>query len=272
MDLMKIASITMVLAGIILLVFSLRPTVHLCRKGHRFYLSWRFLSILIIFFIVAYILFLNFMFHCPVSSLLMIVATILFSGSIFVIIVVRLCLASIRVSEHQAMHDRLTGLPNRVLLEDRLDHDLKVAKRHNKSLAFLLLDLVRFKEVNDSFGHFYGDYILQEVAHRMKGVIRESDTLARFGGDEFAVVLLGNNQEQAEMISMKIADVLDTPFMIEGHSLKVGISIGIAMYPEHASDTDTLVRQADQAMYKAKRNGIVYTLFNSSINRPDRKS
>lgn len=106
----------------------------------------------------------------------------------------------------------------------------------------------------------------------MKAVMRESDTLARFGGDEFAVVLLDNNQEQAEMISMKIANVLDTPFMIEGNSLKVGISIGIAMYPEHASDTDTLVQLADKAMYEAKRNDIVYTVFNSSINRPDSKS
>jgi diguanylate cyclase (GGDEF)-like protein len=272
MDFMKIASITLVLVGIVLLVFSLNPTISLCRREHKFSLSWRLLSILIVFFIVGYILFLNFMFHCPVSYLLMIVATILFGGSIFVIIVVRLCLASIRISEHQALHDKLTELPNRVLVEDRLDHDLKVAKRHDKSLAFLLMDLVNFKEVNDSFGHFYGDYILQEVAHRMKSVVRESDTLARFGGDEFAVVLLGNDQEQAEIVSMKIADVLDTPFMIEGHSLKVGISIGIAMYPEHSTDTDTLVQQADQAMYEAKRNDIVYTVFNSSIIRPDSKS
>jgi diguanylate cyclase (GGDEF)-like protein len=272
MDFMKIASITMVLVGIVLLVLSLNPTINLCRREHRFYVAWRLLSILIFFFIVAYIFFLKFIFYYPVSFLLMIAATTLLGGSLFVIIVVRLSLASIRLSEQIALHDRLTDLPNRVLLEDRLDHDLKVAKRRNKSLAFLLMDLVNFKKVNDSFGHFHGDYILQEVAHRMKSVVRESDTLARFGGDEFAVVLLDNNQEQAEMISMKIADVLDTPFMIEGHSLKVGISIGIAMYPEHSTDPDTLVHQADEAMYEAKRNDIVYTVFNSSIKRPDSKS
>ena len=86
------------------------------------------------------------------------------------------------------------------------------------------------------------------------------------------MVLLGSNQEQAKMISMKIAEALDSPFMIEGHSLKEGISIGIVMYPDHASDTDTLVRKADEAMYEAKRNDIIYTVFNSSINRSDRKS
>lgn len=272
MDLIKYAAITLVMIGIVLLIFSLKPMTNLCRRENKFYPSWRFLTILIFFFIIGYILFLNFIFHCPISHLLMIIATILFGGSIFVNIVVRLCLASIKISEHQALHDKLTELPNRALLENRLDHDLKVAKRHNKSLTFLLMDLVRFKEVNDSFGHFYGDYILQEVALRLKEVVRESDTLARFGGDEFALVLLDTSQKQAEMVSMKIAEALDTPFMIEGHSFKVGISIGIALYPKHSTDTDTLIQLADKAMYEAKRNDIVYTVFNLSMIRPDDKS
>ena len=264
----------MVLAGIVLLAFSLKPTRKICRRKHQLYTSWKFLAVLILFFIVGYILFLKIVLEAPASNLEMIVATILFSGAVFVIMVVRLSLTSIRVSEHlaalerhRALHDELTELPNRVLVEERLDHGLKLAKRHGNSLAFLLMDLVRFKEINDSLGHFYGDYVLQEVAHRMGAVVRESDTLARFGGDEFALVVLDTSPEQAVMISMKIADAIDQPFMIEGHSLKVGISIGIAMYPDHGADSDTLVQRADVAMYEAKRNEVIYAVFKHEQHR-----
>lgn len=272
MNPLPLVAILMVFSGIFLLLLSLIPTIELCRKDNNFYLSWRILLVLIVLFIVGYISFLKVIFHSFITDMHMIVAAILFGGSIFVIIVVRLCLASIMTSEHMALHDSLTGLPNRALLEDRIDHCLKVAKRHEKPLAFLLLDLVRFKEINDSYGHFYGDYILQEVAHRMKGVVRESDTLARFGGDEFAMLLFENDQEQAEMMSNRIASVLDRPFMIEGTNFKVSVSIGIAMFPDHASDTDTLMVRADEAMYGAKRNEKVYTVFDPDLIKADGKS
>lgn len=271
---MKIVAITMVLTGIVLLLFSLNPTIKICRRKHQLYASWKILGALIVFFIVGYILFLNMVLNAPSSTLEMIVATILFSGAIFVVIVVRLSLASIRLSEHfaalerhRALHDELTELPNRVLVEEQLDQGLKIAKRQRKPLAFLLMDLVRFKEINDSLGHFYGDYLLQEVAHRMQAMVRESDTLGRFGGDEFALVLPNTSLEQAVMISMKVAGVLDQPFMIEGHSIKVGISIGIAMCPDHGTESSILVQRADIAMYEAKRNEVVYAVFNLEQHR-----
>lgn len=271
---MKIVAIAMVLVGIVLLAFALNPTRRICRRKHQLYASWKFLGFLILFFIVGYLLFLNMVLKTPASILEMIVATILFGGSVFVVMVVRLSLASIRLSEHfaalerhRALHDELTELPNRVLAEEQLDHGLQLSKRQGKSMAFLLMDLVRFKEINDSLGHFYGDYLLQEVAHRMREVVRESDTLARFGGDEFALVLPNTTLEEAVMISMKVAGALDQPFMIEGHSLKVGISIGIAMCPDHGTDSETLVQRADVAMYEAKRNDVIYAVFNLEQHR-----
>jgi diguanylate cyclase (GGDEF)-like protein len=271
---LKFVSIAMVLVGVILLAFSLKPTIKICRRKHQLYTSWKFLGILIVFFIGGYLLFLNLVLKAPASTLEMIVASILFSGAIFVIMVVRLSLASIRLSEHfaalerhRALHDELTELPNRILAEEQLEQGLKIAQRQRNTMAFILMDLVRFKEINDSLGHFYGDYVLQEVAHRMKEVVRGCDTLARFGGDEFALVLPNTSLEQAVIISMKIAGALDLPFMIEGHSLKVGISIGIAMYPEHGTDSETLIQRADVAMYEAKRNDVIYAVFNLEQHR-----
>ncbi len=271
---MKIVSIAMVLIGVVLLALALNPTRKICRRKHRVYTSWKFLAVLILFFIAGYLLFFNMILNTPATTLEMIVATILFSGAIFVITVVNLSLASIRLSEHfaarerhRALHDELTELPNRVLAEEQLDHGLQICKRNRTPLAFLLMDLVRFKEINDSLGHFYGDYLLQEVAHRMRKVVRKCDTLARFGGDEFAMVLPDTTLEQAVLISTKIANALDQPFMIEGHSLKVGISIGIAMYPEHGTDSETLIQHADIAMYEAKRNDVVYAVFNIEQHR-----
>jgi diguanylate cyclase (GGDEF)-like protein len=264
----------MVLAGIALLAFSLNPTRKICLRKHQLYASWKFLGILIVFFIIGYVLFLNMVLNEQTSTLEMIVATILFSGAVFVVMVVRLSLASIKLSEyfaslerHRALHDELTELPNRILAEERLDHGLQIAKRNRNPLAFVLMDLVRFKEINDSLGHFYGDYVLQEVAYRMKNVMREADTLARVGGDEFALVLPNTSLENAVMISLKIASTIDQPFMIEGHSLKVGISIGIAMYPDHGTDSETLVQRADIAMYDAKRNDVIYAIFNIEQHR-----
>jgi diguanylate cyclase (GGDEF)-like protein len=264
----------MVLIGIVLLVFSLNPSTKICQRKQRLYFAWKFLSLLILFFIGGYILFLSMMLKSTVSSLEMIVAAILFGGAVFVVMVVRLSLASIKLSEkfaaserHRALHDELTELPNRAMVEARLDYGLLIAKRNETPLALLLMDLVHFKEINDSLGHFYGDYVLQEVAHRIRRVVRKADTLARFGGDEFAMVLPNTTLEQAMMISMKVADVLDQPFMLEGHSVKVGISIGIAMYPEHGADIETLMQGADIAMYEAKRNDVVSAVFNADQHR-----
>ena len=272
---LQVISIGMVVMGVLLLALSLFPTQEICRKRNQLYKEWKWLAALILFFILGYLLYINILLKSIfITSQHLVVATILLSGSVFVIMVVRLSLASIRRSEHltererhRALHDELTELPNRILVEERLDHGLMVAKRQREPLAVLLMDLVRFKEINDSLGHFYGDYLLQEVAHRMQKVVRKSDTLARFGGDEFAMVLPATTRSQAVMISQKIAEAVEAPFLLEGHNVNVGISIGIALYPEHGLNSETLILYADMAMYDAKRNDVIYAIFNPDQDR-----
>ncbi len=163
---------------------------------------------------------------------------------------------------HQAMHDALTDLPNRVLLADRLDQAIKIGQRQNQPLALMFMDLDRFKEVNDTFGHHSGDALLQQVAARLLGRLRTSDTVARLGGDEFALVMPGiGDPAAAGQAATKILDSLDAPFTIEGEQVVIGASIGIALFPEHGSDADGLMRRADVAMYVAKRGSGGYSVY-----------
>jgi diguanylate cyclase (GGDEF)-like protein/PAS domain S-box-containing protein len=163
---------------------------------------------------------------------------------------------------HQALHDALTDLPNRALLQDRLHHSILLARRERHRLALLMMDLDRFKEVNDTFGHHLGDLLLRDVAARLRRELRGSDTVARLGGDEFAI-LLGSVEETeaATTTARKLLRALDAPFRIEGEDLHVGASIGIAIYPNHGADADLLMRHADVAMYVAKRAGSGFSVY-----------
>jgi diguanylate cyclase (GGDEF)-like protein len=154
--------------------------------------------------------------------------------------------------EHQSLHDSLTGLPNRVLLMDRLSRTIQ---NPQSPLALLLLDLDRFKDVNDTFGHHFGDLLLQQVAGRLRGRLRTIDTLARLGGDEFAILLPRTFEKDAVGTALGILEEFNGPFVLEGRSCDVGASIGIAIAPRHGKDPNTLMRRADVAMYKAKRSG-----------------
>ncbi len=164
---------------------------------------------------------------------------------------------------HQALHDALTDLPNRVLLRDRLDGELRAIHRHQRPLALLLLDLDRFKEVNDTFGHQQGDLLLQEVARRLRDSLRDSDTVARLGGDEFAVLLPDSDACGAVAAAHKLRAALDAPVPIEGHVLHVEASVGIALCPEHGTDAATLLSHADVAMYAAKRQRSGFTVYDA---------
>ncbi len=157
--------------------------------------------------------------------------------------------------EHQALHDSLTDLPNRALLQDRLAAAIAAARRDGTCLALMMMDLDRFKDVNDTFGHHLGDVLLQHVGQRVRGCVRESDTVARLGGDEFAVLLPTTSGDDAVVVSGKLLKVLEMPFEVEGHQLRIGASIGMALFPSHAHDADTLLRHSDSAMYVAKRLG-----------------
>ena len=157
---------------------------------------------------------------------------------------------------HQALHDALTGLPNRALLEDRVNQALAEARRDDRHVALLFLDLDRFKNVNDSFGHEFGDVLIRAAAQRIRHALRESDTLARMGGDEFVVALPHiAGQLDAETVATKILGELATPLELAGRSLYVSASIGIALYPDDGGDYGALLQRADSAMYAAKAAG-----------------
>jgi len=156
----------------------------------------------------------------------------------------------------QAHNDTLTGLPNRLLLADRLSQSVALASREQRMLALLYIDLDGFKLVNDSLGHGVGDTLLVQVAERLLGRVRRSDTLARLGGDEFTVLLaLLNEKEDAALVAKDLLDVLAAPFHIEEHEINIGASIGISVFPDTAREAVLLMQQADSAMYAAKRNG-----------------
>ena len=156
-------------------------------------------------------------------------------------------------TEYLAHHDGLTGLPNRVLLRDRLHQAIMLHKRKDESFAIFHLDLDRFKEVNDTLGHFSGDQLLREVADRLQKTLRESDTVARLGGDEFAVLLPAVDPAGAVVAAEKVLKSLQRPFIIQSLTLQVDVSIGIAFYPNHGRDFDELMQHADSVMYLAKR-------------------
>ncbi len=160
---------------------------------------------------------------------------------------------------HLTTHDVLTDLPNRVYVADRLENAIEAARRVSSSVALLLMDLDRFKDVNDTFGHHSGDQLLRQVAVRLQNVAHSSDIVGRLGGDEFAVVLHDADTQSAASAAKEILQSLQQPFAIEGHLLEVSASIGIAMYPAHGSDARTLLRRADMAMYAAKAAQSGYT-------------
>jgi diguanylate cyclase (GGDEF)-like protein/PAS domain S-box-containing protein len=170
--------------------------------------------------------------------------------------------------EHQALHDALTGLPNRVLARDRLDQAILLARRQQTRVALLIIDLDHFKEVNDTFGHQAGDQLLRQVGERFTAELRETDTVARLGGDEFAIVLLAADADAAGMVAVKLLTALERPFLIEAQALDVGASIGIAVYPDHADTADSMLRRADIAMYVAKRSRRTHAVYTRDHDEP----
>ena len=156
---------------------------------------------------------------------------------------------------YQAEHDVLTDLPNRALLDDRLQAGIARATRYHRKLGLVYIDLDNFKPVNDRYGHEAGDCLLKAIARRLEDTMRQSDTVCRLGGDEFIICLEQiNNADAAVKASHKIIAALGQPFQILGMEINTSVSIGIAMYPEHGKDAETLLRHADEAMYRAKEN------------------
>ncbi len=154
-----------------------------------------------------------------------------------------------------AYYDTLTGLPNRILFLERAKVALAYLKRKKQRGAAIFLDLDGFKYVNDQFGHSAGDFVLHQFAERLKSKLRQTDTLARFGGDEF-VIFVGDLKPEADIpiVIQKIHSALDEPFVYQNHQLKLGASIGVSVYPTHSEDIHALLKIADNAMYQAKNS------------------
>jgi diguanylate cyclase (GGDEF)-like protein len=170
--------------------------------------------------------------------------------------------------EHLVQHDALTGLPNRILLQDRLGQAIELARRQSRQLAVMFLDLDQFKHINDSLGHAVGDQLLRSVAQRLVGCVRHSDTISRQGGDEFVLLLSHiERAEDARISAQKMLASLALPHRIDQHDLHIGASIGISIYPADGQDVETLIKSADAAMYSAKENGRNnYKFFEQSMN------
>lgn len=177
----------------------------------------------------------------------------------------------VEVLTHLAYHDNLTGLPNRLLFHDRLQHALQTGRRDLSTTALLLLDLNRFKEVNDNYGHDKGDSVLQQVGPRLHSVLRESDTVARLGGDEFAFLLPGTSIEGTELAVNKILEIIEQPFPVESERLEIGASIGVALFPWHGTTAELLIRRADAAMYAAKKLHSGYKFYSPDCDSCYRK-
>jgi diguanylate cyclase (GGDEF)-like protein len=165
------------------------------------------------------------------------------------------------MSEHQALHDSLTGLPNRTLFRDRVQQAVTRGLRENQSTAVLFIDLDHFKEINDTLGHHYGDALLRALAPRLQETVRQSDTIARLGGDEFGILLFNAGPREASLVAAKVLECFKRPVYIEGLSLQVAASVGIASCPEHGQDADVLLQRADVAMFDAKENRSGYELY-----------
>jgi diguanylate cyclase (GGDEF)-like protein len=170
--------------------------------------------------------------------------------------------------EHQALHDALTGLPNRDLFRDRIEQAVRGARRSGLTAVVMIMDLDHFKEINDTLGHHMGDLLLEEVSRRLSATLREADTVARLGGDEFGVLLPHVSKPgDAAVVAQQLLTELREPFMLDGMRLEIDASIGIALHPNHGDHVETLQQRADIAMYSAKHSGRGYAIFEPELDR-----
>lgn len=269
-EFLDIAARALVILGAVLLAFSLHPARSIYRHAATGR-GWKILFYLILFFIVGYLAF-AILVPAPFNITQLIVTAVFFGGSCFVTIVVRMGLSTIRrmssmaSDEHyRAMHDDLTELPNRVLFSEQVEHAIQANRDREKQLAVFIMDLDRFKEVNDTLGHFYGDRLLKQVAPRLRDALRSKELVARLGGDEFGVLLPNIDDPQAAInTAQRILQALEESFWVEGYHLDISISIGIAFFPEHGQTGDQLLQKADVAMYLAKHRNVGFMIYDPS--------
>lgn len=202
------------------------------------------------------------------STMLALGGTATVLGILIGVVVIRNSNRQAGLLERQAMYDSLTHLPNRVLFADRLQQTIRVRRREKKPFALITMDLDRFKEINDSLGHHAGDQVLLHVGNCVRTCLRESDTVARMGGDEFAILLAtANDLDGAVAATKKILRVLEEPADIAGQKIEIGASFGIVLYPEHGEEPEGLMRAADAAMYAAKQAHGGYKVYSKDLGQ-----
>jgi len=173
--------------------------------------------------------------------------------------------------EYMALHDSLTSLPNRLLLFDRINVAINNYQRYKKIFALFMLDLNKFKEVNDSLGHNTGDEVLIQVANRLKSVLRKTDSIARIGGDEFSILTLNIDDSSIKELATKINSRLEEPFYINNNKIKIGTSIGVAIYPKHGFNNEMLMQKSDLAMYYSKKHDTDFTIYTAELSDSNSK-
>lgn len=265
---------SMVFFGVVFLGFSLSSAREILKQHTANRHGWYAMVILILLFIVGYLIFARSLFFAStVAPIQLFLASLLFAGSLFVIMVMRMSLDSIRDAiniaareRHRALHDELTELGNRSYLYENLSRVLSTAEREQTEVMILVMDLDRFKEINDTIGHHFGDELLRRIAPRLTACVRETDIIARLGGDEFAIVLPATNIQGAIKVINKIHNTVERNYRLDEHSLDVSLSIGLSRFPKDGRNCDDLFKKADIAMYLSKRTATNYSIYDSTID------
>ena len=264
----------MVLLGVVVLTVSLSPVRSLYRNGRNTERSWRALFILILLFIAGYIGFALLLAGKTATLVDLIVAAVFLGGGIFVLMVVRLSVTSIdqirqlaTQEKYHAMHDDLTGLPNRALFREQIAAAILKAQREHRRVAVFVMDLDHFKEVNDTLGHYYGDLLLRQVAPRLRTAAGPASMVARLGGDEFGVLCEVENDVKLAACAQRIVQHVERSFRVQEYDLNIGISIGIAVTPEHGDTGELLLQRADVAMYLAKQRNTGFMIYDAEQDR-----
>lgn len=270
----RTAAFLLVLFGALLMLRSFSHASVLVKGEFGNSRGWRGLLVLVLVFVVGYANYALKLLSEPVGMTELVVSGIFFMGGLFVVTVVRMSSLSVQfashlaaVEKHHARHDPLTSLPNRLLLMERIAQAIEDSRRDRRSFAILIMDLNRFKEVNDTLGHHFGDRLLVELSSRLQRFIGPSDLVARLGGDEFGFVLEGSSAENPVAFCRHALQQIERSFEVEGHSLIIGGSIGIAVYPVHGEEPASLMQHADIAMYEAKRQGNGFMEYDPELDR-----
>ena len=271
---MHVISVFLVIVGLIALVLSLIPLTEICLHETRSRLGWRAMFVLVLIFILGYSFFCYHLMFKIFTVIDLILASIFAGGGLFVVLVSRMSLASLNELQvtalefkKQSLHDILTGLPNRKKLMLTLETTIAASGREDANFSVIVMDLNGFKKINDTLGHQAGDLALQIIAPRLGQQLRASDTLCRLGGDEFAVILPQTNKEDAIRVAKKMLLACAESLVVENNKIVLGISIGISLSPNHASDANTLLRCADIAMYQAKQQKTGVEVYSKDIDR-----